>query len=118
MQHDIRKYLWDASDALAEIASYAETQTSKEFHSNRMMQLAVERLVIIVAKALRRTEYKEPQTAERIHSLRQVSNFRNLLVHEYDKIAEDVVWKIVKESAPILKSEIDAWLVELDKQAE
>jgi uncharacterized protein with HEPN domain len=49
-----------------------------------------------------------------LRQAREITGFRNILVHEYDRIKDDVVWKIITTSVPNLKIQVDAWLLELD----
>ena len=41
-----------------------------------------------------------------ITSARRIVNTRNYLIHGYDSLREDLVWAIVINHIPILKSEI------------
>lgn len=60
----------------------------------------------MIGEAARRLESADPQLANRIASLRQIVNFRNVLVHEYDEIQRSRVWKIINEFLPQFRDEI------------
>jgi len=51
--------------------------------------------------------------AAQIPEQRQIISFRNILIHGYDMIDEEVVWKIVQIDLPILKRRVEALLAAL-----
>ena len=81
-----------------------------------MMQMAVERGFITVGEVMSRIIHYFPETKARIADARKIANFRNIVVHEYDAIDKDTIWEIITKSVPVLKSEVQVWLDELDPQ--
>ncbi len=79
-----------------------------------MLQRAVERDFILIGEILSRILHHFPESKGRIDRAREITGFRNILIHEYDRIKDDVVWTIITTSVPSLKIQIDAWLFELD----
>ena len=59
------------------------------------------------------TEETPPALAAQIPEQRQIISFRNILIHGYDMIDEEVVWKIVQIDLPILKRRVEALLAAL-----
>lgn len=43
--------------------------------------------------------------------MREIIDFRNLLIHTYDTIDDGRVWLIVQRALPVLKAEVEALLV-------
>jgi uncharacterized protein with HEPN domain len=114
MQRDLKVYLWDVQKTLDEIETFVAGKSFDDYLKERMLQLAIERHFITIGEILRRIIRHFPDTSTRIDYARNIADFRNVLVHEYDRIKDDVVWKVATVSAPILKQQIDAWLLELD----
>jgi uncharacterized protein with HEPN domain len=114
MRRDLKVYLWDLRQALAEIETFIADKTFDDYQTERMLQRAVERDFILIGEILSRILHHFPETKGRIDSAREITGFRNILVHEYDRIKDDVVWKIITTSVPNLKIQVDAWLLKLD----
>jgi uncharacterized protein with HEPN domain len=114
MSRDLRVYLWDLKKALAEIEGFAAGKSFDDYLKERMLQRAIERDFITVGEILSRILHHFPDTKDRIDHARAIANFRNILVHDYDRIQDAVVWQIITVSVPILKQQIDAWAAELD----
>jgi uncharacterized protein with HEPN domain len=73
----------------------------------------------ILGEALNRLMKIQPATAADITDARQIIAFRNILVHGYDVVRNEVVWEILETGLPILAREVDALLAqgEEDKTA-
>ncbi len=78
-----------------------------------MLRRAIERDFITVGEILTQMRRHFPETNSRIDYARSIAGFRNVLVHEYERVKDDVVWEVATVSAPILRQQIDAWLAEL-----
>lgn len=72
----------------------------------------IERYLEIVGEALRRFELAEPAAVPRIPDLRQWVNLRNAIVHGYDSIDDEIIWRVCQDSTPLLRTEIELWLGE------
>lgn len=53
-----------------------------------------------------------PDLRRRISSARQIIAFRNILIHGYASIANDVVWDVLQDDLPMLYHEIEELLRE------
>jgi uncharacterized protein with HEPN domain len=114
MRRDLKVYLWDLQKTLAEIETFIADKTFDDYQTERMLQRAVERDFILIGEILSRILHHFPETKGRIEHAREITGFRNILVDEYDRIKDDVVWKIITTSVPSLKIQVDARLLELD----
>lgn len=56
----------------------------------------------------------DPATATRISEHRRIISFRNVLIHGYSAIDNEIVWSIVETKLPILRAEVDALLAQPD----
>jgi uncharacterized protein with HEPN domain len=88
--------------------------THDAYQSDLRTRRAVEREFTIIAEALSRIVHISPEIRHRVDSVRKIANFRNIIIHEYDVLDDDYVWKTVQDFLPILAQQIDAWATELD----
>jgi uncharacterized protein with HEPN domain len=116
MQADLRMYLRDISDALAELDEYTGGKTQADYLADRQLRRSVERVFEIIGEAMSKMVHRFPESRTRIDNARRISNFRNILAHEYRNVNDELVWDIVIRSAPVLKIDIDAWVVELNRR--
>jgi uncharacterized protein with HEPN domain len=47
----------------------------------------------------------EPTVAARITHLKRIISFRNVLIHGYDAIDDEVVWDVIETHLPLLRQE-------------
>lgn len=66
------------------------------------MGSAVERQFEIIGEALKRLSRVNPDLAQRVPDLREIVNFRNLLIHGYAAIDHAQVWRIAETLLPAL----------------
>lgn len=73
----------------------------KDLARDRMLQLALVRLVEIVGEAAARVS---PEARERFAAIpwQQAGGMRNRLVHGYDKVDLDVLWDTIQDDLPAL----------------
>ncbi len=79
-----------------------------------MLRSAVERQLEILGEAVRRLEALDPALVQRISEHRRIIAFRNIIVHGYDGLDDDVVWQIVMGKLPILAEEARRLLHEIE----
>ena len=100
------KHLEDIRQAAELIQSFTSGKTFQGYSSDLMLQSAVERQFEIIGEALNRLDKNDPTTGKRISQKSQIIAFRNILVHGYDKVDDQVVWNIVEQSLPKLYTEV------------
>ena len=59
-----------------------------------------------------RVGQRDPDLAARIGDYRAIIDFRNVLVHEYQRIRDTTVWGVVQDGLPDLRRDIEALLDE------
>jgi len=62
----------------------------------------VERQFEIIGAALTRLRNNAPDVGDRIPNHRRIIAFRNVLIHGYDLVDDDVVWDVVQGDVPAL----------------
>lgn len=80
-----------------------------------MLRSAVERQLAILGEALRQLLTVEPGIRNEISSVRQVIVFRNVLIHGYANISNDIVWAAIQADLPILQREVNGLLQRYDR---
>lgn len=99
-------------DAISEIQSYLEDSDLEEFSTNSMKKYASIKQLEIIGEAANHIS----QTTKGKYSgveWREIIGLRNILIHEYFGVDENVVWGIISKDIPVLKSQISKILDEL-----
>ena len=73
-----------------------------------MMNSAVERQLSIIGEAIVQLLKLEPNVP--IMAARQITGFRNILIHNYARVSPAVVWTIVQDDLNTLYNEVTALL--------
>lgn len=98
-------YLLDILDSSEKIQKYTKKLSFEEFSENSMAVDAVIRNLEIVGEAVKkipneiRKEYPEVEW-------KKISGLRDILIHAYANIDLKIVWDIVQNKIPRLKSSI------------
>lgn len=89
------------------IIEYTDNMTFEQFLDHQMVQDAVERNLMVIGIAAVRIRDIDSQFYDEFASLRPAVAVRNRLAHGYDDdINTDVLWRIIRESLPILIDKI------------
>lgn len=78
-----------------------------------MARSAVERQFMTLGEALNKLSQLDPAVALRVSSdFRRIISFRNVLIHDYDAILDEVVWGVVETRLPPLLQAVETMLRE------
>ena len=113
MRPDPRVLLADADRAAADIVRFTEGMDRETYAGDALTQAAVERKFEITGEALNRLRQIYPEIAQRIPPLREVVDFRNLLIHGYAVVIPDRVWDYAENDLPELRRIVQALLAEM-----
>ena len=111
MQEDkVLKWLLDIQNAIFEIESFMmeSGQDFRHLQQNIMFKRALERNVEIIGEAVGRILAVEPKIS--ISSARRIVDTRNFIIHEYEKVSDEVLWAIAIRHIPLLKTEVNQHL--------
>lgn len=103
MQRPIAQRLHDAAAACRDARTFCAPVTRDQFLRDRVLHLAVQKLIEIVGEALRQAESLDRTSVSAIPELRVVVNTRNRLVHGYDSVDYGALWDIVQRHIPELE---------------
>ena len=112
MQPEIKTYLFDMLNAIEEIESFFHgTIKDFSFFTNDLKtKRAVERELEIIGEGANRIYKLKPDTS--LPNIRQIIDTRNRIIHGYDSVSDEILWSIVTEFLPDLKSAIQNLLNE------
>lgn len=113
MDNRVKKYFEDMLLAISEI-EMAEERYGRQyeiFENDIVFRRFVERNIEILGEAMNRVLKINPQID--ITSARKIVDTRNYVIHAYDSLKPDILWAIVINHIPKLKSEI-LQLIEAD----
>ena len=108
MPVDARTYLFDIQKSIELIREFTQDQTFEMYQKNVMMNSAVERQLSIVGEAIVQLLKLEPNMS--ITAARQITGFRNILIHNYARVSPAVVWTIVQDDLETLYNEVTTLL--------
>ncbi len=100
-QHDDTIRLRHMLDHALEAVAMAQGRQRGDLDTDRMLQLALVRLVEIVGEAATRVTSEGQQRWPGI-PWQAASGMRNRLVHGYDKVDLNVLWDTVRDDLPAL----------------
>lgn len=108
-RHDPTVALLHMLDHAREALVLVTNRTSKEFKEDRVLNLALVRLIEIVGEAAGRV----PDEVRIRHTdipWRQIVGMRNCLTHGYDAVDLDILWEVITKDLPPLVEQLEATL--------
>lgn len=105
---DVSERLRDIQEAIKQITKYTDSGR-QSFDQNELVRIWVIHHLEIIGEAARSI----PQEFKNSHpevSWQQISRMRNVLIYIYFGVDTDIIWEVVQQDLPVLKSSIDALL--------
>ena len=112
MRREAKGYLHDVAQASEMIAQFTSGRTFQDYLEDPMLRAAVERKFEIIGEALAQLAKHEASAAAGIREYRRMIAFRNILVHGYADVDDQLVWDIVESKLAELRREVAAPLRE------
>ncbi len=72
----------------------------------------MERNFEVIGEAVGRLLRNDPDAASQLSEHERIVAFRNVLIHGYDLVDDELVWDTVTSKLPVLLSEVEALLRE------
>ena len=104
------KHLEDIRDAVTFVREVTRDRTPEQYRNDRMLRQAVERNLEIIGEAVNRLTRSDPGIAEHITHTAQIVAFRNVLIHGYDLVDDELVWDTIRDDLPRLEGQVEALL--------
>jgi uncharacterized protein with HEPN domain len=115
MQRDQRAYLWDICSSVDLIQEFVAHQTVEDYQRDPMLRSAVERQLEIIGEALAQLVRRFPDTGARISKHVEIISFRNILIHGYSFVNDEIVWSVIHTDLPGLRDEVNGLLANLGR---
>ena len=112
MPYEVKHSVMDAMRACQNIMDYTAGLTLEIYQGNSQLRHSVERACEILGEAFKRIEKVDPSFRERFPEMGDIIGMRNRLIHGYDVVDEEVVWRTAEENIPALADKLAAWLEE------
>jgi uncharacterized protein with HEPN domain len=110
MPPESRKLLVDMRDAARDLAAITGSESIESYRAGKPLRWSVERGFEIIGEALAQLRKIDAPLAERITDFRKIISFRNVLIHGYSTVSDDLTWHIVQENLPVLMKELEELL--------
>jgi uncharacterized protein with HEPN domain len=106
-----KKLLTDILESILSIDEHLEFRRSyQEYISNKTKRRATEREFEIIGEAI--GKLFKLNSDLHISSARLIIDLRNKVIHAYDSIDDEIIWKIIMKDLPVLQKEIEHLLSE------
>ena len=114
MSRDYRDYLEDILTSINESAEFIGDMNFEMFSSDRKTINAVVRSLEVLGEAAKRIPEDLRAQAPSV-PWKYMAGMRDKLIHEYFGVDLRVVWAVVKDELPPLRSEIEKLMTSLEK---
>ena len=98
MERDINTHLYDIVQSCQNIRTFTQPIDFQTYTADLLIKSAVERQFIIIGEALNRIKRLDTRVYNQIAHAEQIVGFRNILVHGYDIISDQLVWQVVQSN--------------------
>ena len=113
MPREYKAYLKDILEAIRKIENYTKAIAFDDFVMDELIQDGVVRNLEVIGEAVKNIpediKDKKPEV-----EWKKIAGLRDILIHDYFGIDEDIVWDAVKNKLPELKEKIIEILSEIE----
>lgn len=99
----IPKLLFDALGAIASSQEFIAGSSLDQYIGDKMRRSAVERQLEILGEACSRLARIEPTFIDQVPNLKLAIDLRNRIIHGYDAVDDEIVYRTVTEDLDALK---------------
>lgn len=101
------KYILDIESIILELEQIKSRVNNNFnlFQKDFVIKRASERDLEIIGEAIKKLIKLEPTI--NISGTKNIIGLRNLIIHSYDSVEDEIIWGIIIKDIPILKAEIE-----------
>jgi len=107
-------YITHISNAIDGIQTQTQEITKEQFESSELIQGFVERKLEIIGEATKRLPENFKEKYPDI-PWKDMAGMRDILIHQYAEVDEDIVWKTITQKLSPLKDSLKPILAELTR---
>jgi uncharacterized protein with HEPN domain len=101
--------LWDMVQAIHRIQEFTADLLFEDYQASMLIQSAVERQLEILGEAAARISLDFRQAHSEV-DWRRIVGLRNIIIHRYDEIQQDVLWKVITSELTNLLAQLEPLL--------
>ncbi|MDP0498969.1 MAG: DUF86 domain-containing protein [Verrucomicrobiota bacterium JB022] len=106
MRAQIKDLIDDVLEAHERISSFVSGYSFADYVADEKTRLAVERCLEIMSEALTRMARIDPGVEVAVRDYRDMRSFRNILVHDYGRVDDRIVWTVLHDHLPRLVEDV------------
>lgn len=110
MRLESKKLLEDVRQAAGLVLQFAAGKTLDDYCADVLLRSGVERQFEIIGEALSRLAKSDPDTASQVRDYQRIIAFRNIPIHGYRAVDDQVVWDIVQRNLRTLLEQVTSLL--------
>ena len=115
MRREFAFYLYDLRAAGEAIQDFTR-ELVLEFLKDARTQAAVERKLSVIGEIMVQVRHHFSAQVEVLGEVRAAAALRNVLVHEYDRIMPEEIWRIIQTDVPALLTRLQPLIAEDERQ--
>jgi len=100
-------------EAASEALSFVKNRTREDLDNDRMLSLALVRLIEIIGEAANNVSESNQAKYDQI-PWRQIIGMRNRIIHAYFDVDLEIVWQVITQDLPTLLIEVKKAIQELE----
>jgi uncharacterized protein with HEPN domain len=110
MYRDLKIYLDDMIQSIDKIFEYTKNISFNEFKNNSLIFDAVVRRLEILGEAANQIKKSDADFYQKYPNIewREIIDFRNILIHGYFGIIEEIVWNVIQNKLQTLQDNLKA----------
>lgn len=101
--------LYHIRDAISQVLKYVDGISEQEFYQNSLVKDAVIRNLEVIGEASKKVS-KETRNQYPNIPWSRMTGMRDKLIHDYISVDVKVIWKVIQESMPTLRKDIEVLL--------
>ena len=104
-------YIHHMHDHAREAVEMALGRSRRDLDTDRMLNLSLTRLMEVIGEASRRVPHEFRSNYPQV-PWRDISDFRNQLIHAYNTVDFDTLWRIIQDELPPLTEKLESIISE------